>query len=48
MPDTQLRPFFELRIGGLHITAERFPVRLVTAIITAAASGIGTWLVTLR
>ncbi|WP_407287598.1 hypothetical protein [Streptomyces sp. BP-8] len=37
------RPYFELRIGGFRVTADRFPARLVTAIATAMTSAIGIW-----
>lgn len=43
MTDPNRRPYFELRIGGFHMTADRFPARLLTAIVTAAGSVLGMW-----
>lgn len=37
------RPYFELRIGGFRVTANRVPTRLVTAIVTALGSVLGMW-----
>ena len=34
-------PFFELRIGGLHLTVQRFPYRFLT-VVTALSSAAGT------
>jgi hypothetical protein len=42
MPNSQ-RPYFELRIGGFRVTADRLPARLITAIVTAITSGVGMW-----
>ncbi|MFJ9776154.1 hypothetical protein ACIRVF_33800 [Kitasatospora sp. NPDC101157] len=36
------RPQFELRIGGLHLTIQRLPVWLITA-IAAGTSGVTAW-----
>lgn len=38
-------PYFELRVGGLRITADRLPVRLVAA-TSSAATGLVTWWLT--
>ncbi|MDQ0931844.1 hypothetical protein QFZ49_001751 [Streptomyces turgidiscabies] len=48
MSNAERHPYFELRIGGFRMTAERFPVRLLTALATAATSGVGTWLLSNR
>ncbi|MEU9617329.1 hypothetical protein AB0D56_38355 [Streptomyces sp. NPDC048209] len=37
------RPQFELRFGGLHLTIQRLPVWLITA-VTAGTSGVTAWL----
>ncbi|MFI6284684.1 hypothetical protein ACIBCM_08005 [Streptomyces sp. NPDC051018] len=47
MPRSRPRPYAEIRVGGLRITAERLPVRLLTA-LAAVASGLGTWLLSGR
>ncbi|MFC0847607.1 hypothetical protein ACFH04_28445 [Streptomyces noboritoensis] len=43
MPKSPAFPYFELRIGGFRVTADSIPVRLVTALTTALATGWGTW-----
>jgi len=43
MPQTSSRkPYFELRVGGFCITADRIPARLLT-LVTSAATGITAW-----
>ncbi|MFF0448890.1 hypothetical protein ACFYT4_21190 [Streptomyces sp. NPDC004609] len=48
MPRSRPRPYAEIRVGGLRITAERLPVRLLTALAAAVTSGLGTWLLSGR
>lgn len=36
-------PYFELRVGGFRVTADRVPVRLLT-IVSSAATGVAAWL----
>ncbi|MFD8024538.1 hypothetical protein ACFV6G_29490 [Streptomyces lavendulae] len=38
------RPFFELRVGGLHLTMQRPPYRLMTLTATALTTGVATWI----
>lgn len=37
--------YFELRVGGFRITADRIPVRLL-ATVSSAASGLAAWWLT--
>ncbi len=43
MTPTVQRPVFELRWGGLHLTIQRIPARLITALVTAGGILL-TWL----
>ncbi|KJY28478.1 hypothetical protein VR46_37990 [Streptomyces sp. NRRL S-444] len=38
------RPFFELRVGGLHLTVQRPPYRLTALAATALTTGAATWI----
>jgi hypothetical protein len=38
-------PYFELRVGGFRVTADRIPVRLLT-LVSSAATGLAAWLLT--
>ncbi|MFJ4710817.1 hypothetical protein [Streptomyces sp. NPDC088785] len=37
-------PALELRCGGLHVTIQRVPGWLVTAVATATGTGFAAWL----
>ncbi|GLW01351.1 hypothetical protein [Streptomyces lavendulae] len=42
--DTRPRPFLEIRIGGLHLTVDRVPYRLLTLLTTfGGAFAGGVW-----
>lgn len=45
MPQTSPNklPYFELRVGGFRVTADRIPVRLLT-LASSAATGVAAWL----
>ncbi|WP_371626915.1 hypothetical protein OG245_32540 [Streptomyces sp. NBC_01116] len=47
MPSTPIRPAFELRIGEVHLTVQRIPGRLVTALATAVGSALAAWFTSL-
>ncbi|GLX40715.1 hypothetical protein Sros01_67880 [Streptomyces roseochromogenus] len=38
------RPFFELRAGGLHLTVQRPPYRLMALAATVLTTGAATWI----
>ena len=37
-------PALDIRIGGFRMTLQRVPVRLLTALVTCAASGFTAWI----
>ncbi|NGO14031.1 hypothetical protein G5C60_42195 [Streptomyces sp. HC44] len=42
--DDDTAPFLELRIGGLHLTLQRPPVKFLSLVATLAGSGFTAWL----
>ncbi|MFB7477345.1 hypothetical protein ACFUEM_00885 [Streptomyces anulatus] len=47
MPSTPTRPAFELRICEVHLTVQRIPGWLVTAVATAVGSVLAAWFTSL-
>ncbi|WP_416975771.1 hypothetical protein [Streptomyces sp. 4F14] len=43
MTDPKRRPYVDLRVGGFRVTADHFPARLLTVVVTAAGSVLGMW-----
>lgn len=47
MPSTPTRPAFELRVGEVHLTVQRIPGWLVTALVTAVGIVLDAWFTSL-
>lgn len=43
MPQEPHRPSFELRCGGLHLTIQRVPARLLTFLAVCGGSALTAW-----
>ncbi|MFF3031867.1 hypothetical protein ACFVS7_12815 [Streptomyces rubiginosohelvolus] len=47
MSSSPTRPAFELRMGDVHLTVQRIPGWLVTALATAVGSALAAWFTSL-